>query len=352
MKKSFKKLLVMLIILASISISMLISKTEAATLGMSYEKSNNATQKNSENTEVKAGEEIIVKISIVDDDGNSPKVMSIYGNFEFDNNALELIKSENNENSAQIDLGEGWAIGNLNMEDSKFLIYTSDRERNNNVFSVKFKVKEDCKVDNTTIVIKDIILYNSSQKAIDDNFENVNLEIKIDKKDDSIMSIGTVGLIIVVFLIILIIFIIAFKKKSKKKDLSKTVENELKDTTTMEKEDNINSAKNKKNEIKKDAKENNSDKEVKEKVGNKKVAKSKDDKDVDKTKKNKDEKKSNKEDKDNKELKKKDNIKEDKKINKEPKNKDNKNTEKKIKGKKDEKEEKSEDKKSNKENNK
>lgn len=329
MKKSFRKILLMLIILGSISISLFACKTEAATLNMSYGKSNSSTEENNKEVQIKPGEEIIVNVSIVSDDNNSPKIMSIYGNLEFDNNVLELIKSEDNEKSAQIELGDGWIIGNLNMEDSKFLIYTSDKDRSDTAFSVKFKVKEDCKVDNTTVVIKDIILYNASQKAIEENVQNINLEIKIDKIDERVMSIGKIGLIIVI-LIIIIACIFLLKKKSKKKNVSKS---EQKESEISEKENNINTPKNE--EIKKDIKNDNK----LEKDENKKAEKNKDNKEVDKTSKNKDDKKENKDNKENK--KSNNNSKNDKKTEKAPKKEVNKKTEKNLENKKDEKKEKS-----------
>lgn len=309
MKKNFRKILGMLIILGSISISLFASKLEATTLNMSYEKSNSSTEENIKETYIKPGEEVFINVSI-DANNNTQNVMSIYGNFEFDNNVLELVKSENNEKSAQINLGDGWMIGNLNMEDSKFLVYTSDKDRSDTAFSVKFKVKENCNVDKTTVIIKDIILYNSSQKVIEGNVENINLEIKIDKKDEIAISIEKTCFIIGICIIFIIVLLV-LKKKSKNEAELKDSENEKNDINKSKSEEMI------ENKIEKEEHKD----EIKVENKPKNNEENKKNKEIEKTNKNKD---NQKDDNDNKENKKTDN----KKIENNSKEKNNKKTEK------------------------
>lgn len=238
-------------------------KSEAVTLDMNYSVSNEESGKKSK--KIKSGDEILVAITVNGEDNG--KIMAMFGYLYYDKDVLELVPSSNEDNSADIQLGTGWSIGNLSLGNSvegesdsknqgipKFLIYSNDKNREDTAVRVKFKVKDERKFKDTEIKIKEITLYDSEHREIKSNVEDSVLKmssIKINTKSSMDRFAIIVTIISILIIIILVIFVMFINKKQKK------TKEEISENTKLEKEDK--STENSKKEIIKPKNDNSKD---------------------------------------------------------------------------------------------
>lgn len=204
---------------------------------------------------VKSGDEISIAITVNGEENG--KIMAIFGYLYYDKDVLELVPSSDDENSADIQLGTGWSIGNLSLgnttaeeneteekEQPKFLIYSNDENREDTAVYVKFKVKDEKKFKNTEVSIKQITLYDSEHREIQSNIEDSVLkmsDVKIgNKSSKNVMKIVIISILIIVVLCGIGVFI---NKKQK----------ELKEEKSNFKNEKVeeNKEKNEKKEVKK-----------------------------------------------------------------------------------------------------
>lgn len=251
MKKVLK--VVILSILLILGMFIVNQKSEAVTLDMNYSFSND--ENSQKNQKVKNGDEISIAITVNGEENG--KIMAIFGYLYYDKDVLELVPSSDDENSADIQLGTGWSIGNLSLgnttaeeneteekEQPKFLIYSNDENREDTAVYVKFKVKDEKKFKNTEVSIKQITLYDSEHREIQSNIEDSVLkmsDVKIgNKSSKNVMKIVIISILIIVVLCGIGVFI---KKKQK----------ELKEEKSNFKNEKVeeNKEKNEKKEVKK-----------------------------------------------------------------------------------------------------
>lgn len=251
MKKILK--VVILSILLILGMFIVNQKSEAVTLDMNYSFSND--ENSQKNQKVKSGDEISIAITVNGEENG--KIMAIFGYLYYDKDVLELVPSSDDENSADIQLGTGWSIGNLSLgnttaeeneteekEQPKFLIYSNDENREDTAVYVKFKVKDEKKFKNTEVSIKQITLYDSEHREIQSNIEDSVLkmsDVKIgNKSSKNVMKIVIISILIIVVLCGIGVFI---KKKQK----------ELKEEKSNFKNEKVeeNKEKNEKKEVKK-----------------------------------------------------------------------------------------------------
>ena len=251
MKKVLK--VVILSILLILGMFIVNQKSEAVTLDMNYSFSND--ENSQKNQKVKSGDEISIAITVNGEENG--KIMAIFGYLYYDKDVLELVPSSDDENSADIQLGTGWSIGNLSLgnttaeeneteekEQPKFLIYSNDENREDTAVYVKFKVKDEKKFKNTEVSIKQITLYDSEHREIQSNIEDSVLkmsDVKIgNKSSKNVMKIVIVSILIIVVLCGIGVFI--NKKQKELKEEKSNFKNEK-----VEK----NKEKNEKKEVKK-----------------------------------------------------------------------------------------------------
>ena len=251
MKKVLK--VVILSILLILGMFIVNQKSEAVTLDMNYSFSND--ENSQKNQKVKNGDEISIAITVNGEENG--KIMAIFGYLYYDKDVLELVPSSDDENSADIQLGTGWSIGNLSLgnttaeeneteekEQPKFLIYSNDENREDTAVYVKFKVKDEKKFKNTEVSIKQITLYDSEHREIQSNIEDSVLkmsDVKIgNKSSKNVMKIVIISILIIVVLCGIGVFI---NKKQK----------ELKEEKSNFKNEKVeeNKEKNEKKEVKK-----------------------------------------------------------------------------------------------------
>ena len=267
MKKVLK--VVILSILLILGMFIVNQKSEAVTLDMNYSFSND--ENSQKNQKVKSGDEISIAITVNGEENG--KIMAIFGYLYYDKDVLELVPSSDDENSADIQLGTGWSIGNLSLgnttaeeneteekEQPKFLIYSNDENREDTAVYVKFKVKDEKKFKNTEVSIKQITLYDSEHREIQSNIEDSVLkmsDVKIgNKSSKNVMKIVIVSILIIVVLCGIGVFI--NKKQKELKEEKSNFKNEK-----VEK----NKEKNEKKEVKK----------IKKKIENKELKEDKKD---------------------------------------------------------------------------
>lgn len=251
MKKVLK--VVIFSILLILGMFIVNQKSEAVTLDMNYLFSND--ENSQKNQKVKTGDEISIAITVNGEENG--KIMAIFGYLYYDKDVLELVPSSDDENSADIQLGTGWSIGNLSLgnttaeeneteekEQPKFLIYSNDENREDTAVYVKFKVKDEKKFKNTEVSIKQITLYDSEHREIQSNIEDSVLkmsDVKIgNKSSKNVMKIVIISILIIVVLCGIGVFI---NKKQK----------ELKEEKSNFKNEKVeeNKEKNEKKEVKK-----------------------------------------------------------------------------------------------------
>lgn len=251
MKKVLK--VVILSILLILGMFIVNQKSEAVTLDMNYSFSND--ENSQKNQKVKTGDEISIAITVNGEENG--KIMAIFGYLYYDKDVLELVPSSDDENSADIQLGTGWSIGNLSLgnttaeengteekEQPKFLIYSNDENREDTAVYVKFKVKDEKKFKNTEVSIKQITLYDSEHREIQSNIEDSVLkmsDVKIgNKSSKNVMKIVIISILIIVVLCGIGVFV---NKKQK----------ELKEEKSNFKNEKVeeNKEKNEKKEVKK-----------------------------------------------------------------------------------------------------
>ena len=255
MKKVLK--VVILSILLILGMFIVNQKSEAVTLDMNYSFSND--ENSQKNQKVKTGDEISIAITVNGEENG--KIMAIFGYLYYDKDVLELVPSSDDENSADIQLGTGWSIGNLSLgnttaeeneteekEQPKFLIYSNDENREDTAVYVKFKVKDEKKFKNTEVSIKQITLYDSEHREIQSNIEDSVLkmsDVKIgNKSSKNVMKIVIISILIIVVLCGIGVFI-----NKKQKELKKIENKELKEDKKDTSEEN-NQEKNKEKEEK------------------------------------------------------------------------------------------------------
>lgn len=246
MKKSVK--VVFLLVLILLGIFLVSEKSNAVDFSLNYSK--NTEPGISDSYKAKPGEEVWLSIDINND--TDEKIMAMYGSIEYDKNILELVNSEENSNSAIFELGDGWTIGDVSKEEpsdensniriAKIMFYTTDENRSSTTAYIKFRIKDNTEVKSTQIKAKDIVLYNTKYKEIQEDIEDVTFNLKI-YQTSNIVAIVTVVVIIVILIIVW--FILSYKKNMKKtenKDLN--IENEKIEENKSEKNDNNNLEKN------------------------------------------------------------------------------------------------------------
>lgn len=228
--KKFRKF-VGIIVLIILSIFIFVTQVDATTIDTSYYINNGDSTK--KNPQIHSNDEIVVPLSLNNED---EKVMAVFCFLEYDKDVLELVEFSDNKDSSDLEVGTGWSIGyislnNENDEDGedgenadkpKFLIYSNDENRSNTIGYIKFKVKNPVKVKNTEIKLKDITTYDINHKEISKKVEDTSLNVKISKfniknKNDRYMLILT----IVIILIIIIAVIIGFIRNKKVKENNK-----------------------------------------------------------------------------------------------------------------------------------
>jgi uncharacterized protein YxeA len=235
MKKVLK--VVILSILLILGMFIVNQKSEAVTLDMNYSFSND--ENSQKNQKVKSGDEISIAITVNGEENG--KIMAIFGYLYYDKDVLELVPSSDDENSADIQLGTGWSIGNLSLgnttaeeneteekEQPKFLIYSNDENREDTAVYVKFKVKDEKKFKNTEVSIKQITLYDSEHREIQSNIEDSVLkmsDVKIgNKSSKNVMKIVIISILIIVVLCGIGVFI--NKKQKELKEEKSNFKNE------------------------------------------------------------------------------------------------------------------------------
>lgn len=201
MKKQVKRSILCCIFL--IILLLIFGKVNASTINLDYN-STTSTQRD-KNFKLYPGDEILVSFSI--DDNDNEKIMAIYGTLEYDKSVLDIIELNEQNNKGNIQLGDGWTTGNINVNDNTFIFYTADDNRDNVAGYIKFKVKDEIEELTTTITAKNIILYNrldnNNYKEMSSNIGDVSLNIKINKKQN-----GTAGKVFMVIIILIVIFVI------------------------------------------------------------------------------------------------------------------------------------------------
>lgn len=187
-------------------------KANAVELNMNYTVNNNS-EGNSKDIKVHPGDEIWVSINIIDE--QDEKIMAIYGDLEYDKEALEIVNSAKDENNGEVQLGTGWTIGNVTSNTAQIVAYSTDEERNNNPICIKFKVKDNTKVKSTTIKAKDLVLYNTKYKEVNSNKNETSLEVKINKKSNTnfVKVIMIVSIIVIIAIIAIVVFVLKSRKK-------------------------------------------------------------------------------------------------------------------------------------------
>lgn len=228
LKQMIKKVKVIFFCIFIVASVFFISKNvEATTIDMNY----SLVNENKNSGKLHAGDEIIVSVSVNGEENG--KIMAIFGHLEYDENILELVKDDESENSAKIELGNGWSIGNLSIDEieensdnknsekncPKFLIYSSDENRENTAVYIRFRVKDNIKnVKSTNVIVKDIALYDLDHKEINTKVKDSSLNIKFSQfsklnQKDMFVVILT---IIVIIMICVIIAVIMYKNKKNK----------------------------------------------------------------------------------------------------------------------------------------
>ena len=245
MKKVLK--VVILSILLILGMFIVNQKSEAVTLDMNYSFSND--ENSQKNQKVKTGDEISIAITVNGEENG--KIMAIFGYLYYDKDVLELVPSSDDENSADIQLGTGWSIGNLSLgnttaeeneteekEQPKFLIYSNDENREDTAVYVKFKVKDEKKFKNTEVSIKQITLYDSEHREIKSNIEDSVLkmsDVKIgNKSSKNVMKIVIISILIIVVLCGIGVFINKKQKELKEEKSNFKVEKDMCKATKRE----------------------------------------------------------------------------------------------------------------------
>ena len=208
MKKIVKKIIVILAIL--ISILILSKKVNAATINLDY--NTMAGNEKSNNLKIYPGDEVYLSISINDDEDE--KIMAMYGILEYDKDVLELIPYEDNKEEGEVILNHGWSRGNITIKNGRFMLYSTDENRDNTVAYIKFKAKEDINVDSTNIVAKELVVYNNNYKEVSTKIDDISLEIQMNQNKR--LSQGSKTFIIIVLVLagfIILIFIMIKKEK-------------------------------------------------------------------------------------------------------------------------------------------
>lgn len=201
MKKQIKRGILCCIFL--VVLLLIFGKVSASTIKLDY---NNTTSiQREKNFKLYPGDEILVSFSV--DDNEDKKVMALYGTLEYDKDVLEIIEQNERKNKGNIQLGDGWTTGNINLNDNTFIFYTADNSRDNIAGYIKFKVKDDIEKKTTTITAKDLTLYNrldnNTYQEMSSSKEDISLNIKINKKKN-----GTIKKVLLVIIILIIIFAI------------------------------------------------------------------------------------------------------------------------------------------------
>lgn len=276
MKKVLK--VVILSILLILGMFIVNQKSEAVTLDMNYSFSND--ENSQKNQKVKSGDEISIAITVNGEENG--KIMAIFGYLYYDKDALELVPSSDDENSADIQLGTGWSIGNLSLgnttaeengteekEQPKFLIYSNDENREDTAVYVKFKVKDEKKFKNTEVSIKQITLYDSEHREIQSNIEDSVLkmsDVKIgNKSSKNVMKIVIISILIIVVLCGIGVFVNK-KQKELKEEKSNFKNEKVEENKEKNEKKEVKKIENKElKEDKKDTSEENNQEKNKEK---------------------------------------------------------------------------------------
>lgn len=276
MKKVLK--VVILSILLILGMFIVNQKSEAVTLDMNYSFSNN--ENSQKNQKVKSGDEISIAITVNGEENG--KIMAIFGYLYYDKDVLELVPSSDDENSADIQLGTGWSIGNLSLgnitaeengtegkEQPKFLIYSNDENREDTAVYVKFKVKDEKKFKNTEVSIKQITLYDSEHREIQSNIEDSVLkmsDVKIgNKSSKNVMKIVIISILIIVVLCGIGVFVNK-KQKELKEEKSNFKNEKVEENKEKNEKKEVKKIENKElKEDKKDTSEENNQEKNKEK---------------------------------------------------------------------------------------
>lgn len=272
MKKVLK--VVILSILLILGMFIVNQKSEAVTLDMNYSFSND--ENSQKNQKVKNGDEISIAITVNGEENG--KIMAIFGYLYYDKDVLELVPSSDDENSADIQLGTGWSIGNLSLgnttaeeneteekEQPKFLIYSNDENREDTAVYVKFKVKDEKKFKNTEVSIKQITLYDSEHREIQSNIEDSVLkmsDVKIgNKSSKNVMKIVIISILIIVVLCGIGVFINK-KQKELKEEKSNFKNEKVEENKEKNKEKEEKSEVNKKSSSDSNEKDDNKDSKI------------------------------------------------------------------------------------------
>lgn len=276
MKKVLK--VVILSILLILGMFIVNQKSEAVTLDMNYSFSND--ENSQKNQKVKSGDEISIAITVNGEENG--KIMAIFGYLYYDKDVLELVPSSDDENSADIQLGTGWSIGNLSLgnttaeengteekEQPKFLIYSNDENREDTAVYVKFKVKDEKKFKNTEVSIKQITLYDSEHREIQSNIEDSVLkmsDVKIgNKSSKNVMKIVIISILIIVVLCGIGVFVNK-KQKELKEEKSNFKNEKVEENKEKNEKKEVKKIENKElKEDKKDTSEENNQEKNKEK---------------------------------------------------------------------------------------
>ena len=276
MKKVLK--VVILSILLILGMFIVNQKSEAVTLDMNYSFSND--ENSQKNQKVKTGDEISIAITVNGEENG--KIMAIFGYLYYDKDVLELVPSSDDENSADIQLGTGWSIGNLSLgnttaeeneteekEQPKFLIYSNDENREDTAVYVKFKVKDEKKFKNTEVSIKQITLYDSEHREIQSNIEDSVLkmsDVKIgNKSSKNVMKIVIISILIIVVLCGIGVFVNK-KQKELKEEKSNFKNEKVEENKEKNEKKEVKKIENKElKEDKKDTSEENNQEKNKEK---------------------------------------------------------------------------------------
>lgn len=187
MKKYLKKSIICCI--CFVAIFLMIGVSNASTLNMNY---NNKAEIKNGDFRVYPGDEIYIVFSLDNENNSAEKPMAIYGKLEYDDEVLELVKTEENGRVENPKVGDGWLAGSVNEKDNTFFFYTLDDKRSSTVGFVKFRVKSSVeKTLKTAVTAKDVSLYkkvnNSNYEEITSGDKNIQVDIRINNKNSDVI---------------------------------------------------------------------------------------------------------------------------------------------------------------------
>lgn len=139
------------------------------------------TTLSSTKTSLKPGEEITVTVSVSDIQMGEKGINTLEGNLQYDKEIFEEVKSSNIQSQSNWTTTYNDESSTLN---GKFLAvnFSEGVKENTNIFSVKFKVKENITESKTTQINFKDITSNDGTDLINIGTKSVNIKINVDEE--------------------------------------------------------------------------------------------------------------------------------------------------------------------------